>query len=468
MNAVIQLSEVPAYSDISGTTATASSPARTSETLVARATAWLGTQRARRVMYVTLALQLAVVAGFAIVYRPFDLQIYLWGGKAVTQGMRLYLAQSHGNFFTYPPFAAALFTPFAALPSVVVGVVWELACVAAFGWACVLTLRLAGYRPNLTLVLAMVAGGLILEPVYHTLYLGQVNLFLLAMVLADIWRVARGRPSGLGIGIATAIKLTPGIFIVLLLFTRRTKDAVTAAVTFACCTLIGFAVDPSASRLYWTHVFYNTGRVAAAYISNQSPYALEVRMLGGPSHVGIWFDLVPVIIGGIGLVIATVLARRGDWLGAAAVTGIAGLMVSPISWTHHWVWVLPVLVVMWRGGTRSRIAAACGYVLFCVAPMWWTPHSGAGGDFGWHGLVTVTANCFLLAGLAFLGYMAVHTWRTRQAFGRRHARVLELPDIEAATVAKWAAASAAATQPGRLRDAAAASERGDLIHTGCR
>lgn len=464
MNALSQLSEATMDRGVSGRTLSAASPAGASAPVVARATAWLGSLQARQVMTVTVALQLAVVAGFAIVYRPFDLQIYLWGGKAVTQGMQLYLAQSHGNFFTYPPFAAALFTPLAAVPSVVVGVAWELASVAALAWACVLTLRLAGYRPNPTLVLAMVAGGLILEPVYHTLYLGQVNLFLLAMVLADISRAARGKQSGLGIGIATAIKLTPGIFIVLLLLSRRTRDAKTAAVTFLCCTLVGFAVDPSASRLYWTHVFYDTGRVAAAYISNQSPYALEVRMLGGASHVGMWFDLVPVIIGGVGLVVATVLARRNDWLGAAAVTGVAGLMVSPISWTHHWVWVVPALVVMWRGGTRSRIAAACAYVLFCVAPMWWTPHAGAGGDFGWHGLVTVTANCFLIAGLAFLAYMAVHTWRTRQGHRGGETPGEMLPAIEASNLAGWVVPQARGSQPGRLPEDSPESERGDLVH----
>jgi hypothetical protein len=431
-------------------------------------------------MCVTVALQLAVVAGFAVVYRPFDLQIYLWGGKAVTHGLRLYLVQSHANFFTYPPFAAALFTPFAALPPVVIGVAWELGSVAAFAAACALTLRLAGYRANLTVVLAMVAGGLILEPVYHTLYLGQVNLFLLAMVLADIWCVARDKQSGLGIGIATAIKLTPGIFIVLLLLSRRARDAKTAAVTSICCTLIGFAVNPSVSRLYWEHVFYDTGRVSAAYISNQSPYALEVRILGGASHVGMWFDLVPVIVGGIGLLVATVLARRSDWLGAAAVTGIAGLMVSPISWTHHWVWVLPALVVMWRGGTRSRIAAVCAYVLFCVAPMWWTPHAGAGGDFGWHGLVTVTANCFLVAGLAFLAYMAIHTWQTRERHrgtdsagahsrgsGNAAADIRDenRPAIAAATVAEWVVPQARGSQPSWLPEDTPASERLDLVRT---
>jgi len=404
-----------------GTSATAAGTSTTAaaSSLATRAAEWLDTGRGRRLICVTVALQLAVVAGFALVYRPLDLQVYLWGGRAVTEGVRLYLAQSHANWFTYPPFAAALFTPLAALPSVVVGTVWELASVAAFAWACVLTVRLAGYRPNVALVLAMVAGGLLLEPIYHTLYLGQVNLFLLALVLADIWRAARGRHCGIGIGIATAIKLTPGIFIVLLLLTRRTKDAATAAVTFACCSLIGFIVDPAASLLYWRHVFYDTARVSAAYISNQSPYAAEVRILGGASHVGVWYDLVPVVIGGIGLVVAAVLARRGDWLGAAAVTGIAGLMVSPISWTHHWVWVLPALVMLCRGGRGSRIAAGCGYLLFALAPMWWTPHSGGGGDYGSHGLVTLIANCFLVAGLAFLGYVTVSTWRTRQHGGRR-------------------------------------------------
>jgi hypothetical protein len=277
----------------------------------------------------------------------------------------------------------------------------------------------------------MVAGGLLLEPVYHTLYLGQVNIFLLALILADMWRAATGRRAGIGIGIATAIKLTPGIFIVLLLATRRTKDALTAAATFTCATAAGYLADPAASRLYWHHVFYDTARVSAAYISNQSPYAAAVRILGGVSHVGTWYDLIPALIGGTALLVAAVLARRGDWLAAAAVTGIAGLMVSPISWTHHWVWVLPALVVLWRAGTPGRITAACAYVLFAAAPMWFTPHSGSGGDFGTHGLTTVIANSFLLAGLAFLAYMTAWTWRTRQHLSR-HLRGSQLALVPAA------------------------------------
>lgn len=375
-------------------------------------------RRARFVAYAAVLAELGLVIGFAIAYRPFDLTIYLWGGRAVTQGMRLYLVQVHGNWFTYPPFAAALFTPLTALPAVVVGLAWELASVAAFAWACVLSLKLAGRQPAKAPVAAVVAAGFLLEPVYHTLYLGQVNLFLMALVMTDLWRAARGRTAGLGVGLAAAIKLTPAIFIVLLLLTRRTRDAVIAAGTFASCTVLGYLVDPSASRLYWTRLFCDTTRVSATYISNQSPYAAAARILGGAGHVGQWYLLIPLIAGGLGLAVAATLARRNDWLGAAAVTGTTSLLVCPISWTHHWVWVMPALLVLLRGGTASRIAAACGYLLFVLAPMWWTPWSADRSEYGFHGLVTLAANCFLIAGVAFLAYMAVCACRSPRRPGR--------------------------------------------------
>ena len=393
--------------------------------------AWLESRRGCQLISGVVLLQIAVVAAFAVVYRPFDLQIYLWGGRAVTSGTRLYLGSAHGNWFTYPPFAAALFSPLAAGPALAVRLVWEEASVAAFGWACVVTLRLAGRRPTRTVVLAMVAAGLLLEPVYHTLYLGQINLFLLALVLADMCRVSRGRPAGIGIGLAAAIKLVPGIFIVLLLLTRRTRDAVTAGITFGCCALIGFLVDPAASRLYWTHLFFDTSRVSAAYISNQSPYGAVVRILGGVGRVGSWYYAIPTVLAALGLALAVTLARRADWLGATAVTGITGLLVSPISWTHHWVWVMPALVVLARYGAYGRIAAAAAYVIFALAPMWWTPHSGAAGDYGAHGLLTLVANCFLFAGMGVMAYICLRTWRPGSRFLRRRPRSADSSGIPA-------------------------------------
>jgi alpha-1,2-mannosyltransferase len=378
---------------------------------------WLARKRMRRGAVAVLLLEVALIVGFVAVYKPFDLNIYLWGGDAVTHGLRLYLVQADANWFTYPPFAATLFAPMAGLPAVVARLAWELVSLAALAWAGALTVRLAGYRPTRPVIIAMTAAAVVLEPVYHTLYLGQVNLFLMALVLADLRRISRGRPAGIGIGVAAAVKLVPGIFIGLLLLTRRFRDAAIAAGTFVCCGQIGYLVNPSASKLYWTRLFFDTKRVSDGYISNQSLYAAVVRVLGGPSHARTWFLFVALAIGTAGLVVAAVLARRGDWLGAAAVTGVTGLIASPISWTHHWIWVVPALVVLLRGGAGARITAACGYALFALAPMWWTPHPARPGmaQTGFHGLTTLTANCFLVAGFGFLTYMAVVAWRSRTA-----------------------------------------------------
>jgi Glycosyltransferase family 87 len=387
---------------------------------------WLASRRARNVVYTVLFLELGLLIGFAVVYRPFDLGIYLWGGRAVLHGLRLYQVQVKANWYTYPPFAAALSTPLTALPSVIVGLAWELGSFAALAWGCVLTLRLAGYRPERMVVLAVLAGAFVLEPMYHTLYLGQVNIFLFTLVLIDVWRVSQGRTAGIGVGISAAIKLVPGIFVLFFLVTKRWKDAAVASLTFAVCAAIGYLVDPSASRLYWTRLFYDTKRVPISYISNQSVYSGITRIVGGVGHVGLWLDVISVILGAAGLVLAATLVRRDDWLAATAVTGITGLLVSPVAWTHHWVWALPALVVVMRGGRAARIGAACGYVLFVLAPNWFTPHTHEDGQFGFHWIVTLVANCFTLAGLVFLCYVAVRTYLPRgreadQGYGRANA-----------------------------------------------
>jgi alpha-1,2-mannosyltransferase len=128
-----------------------------------------------------------------------------------------------------------LFAPITAIPIVIARLMWEMASVAAFAWACVTTVKLAGCRASTTAVAAVVAMGLTLEPIYHSLYLGQINLFLLALVLTDVWRVSRGRHAGISVGLAAAVKLTPAIFVILFLLTRRTRAASTAAGTFVLC-----------------------------------------------------------------------------------------------------------------------------------------------------------------------------------------------------------------------------------------
>ena len=372
-----------------------------------------GRRRVTPVIYGVLGLELAVVIGFAATYNALDFRIYMWGGHAVLHDNQLYLALAYGHWFTYSPFAALVFVPVAALPLAVARVGWDLVSVAALAYSCVLILKLAGYRPSRIMVAGFVAAAMALDPVYQTLFLGQINLILLALILTDVWHVSRGRDAGfgvgIGVGVAAAIKLTPAIFIVFFLLARRTKAAFIAAGTFIGCGLIGFLVAPHASTLYWEHLSHDTRRVGAPYISNQSPYGTAIRIAEGQGHIGVWWIAIPLAFAAIGLAAATILARRQDWLGATAVTGATGLLVSPISWAHHWVWILPALVLLVRAG--HRIAAAAGYLLFALAPFWFTPHSGGLREYGFHGLVTLVANCFLLAGLAFGGYMAWYVCR---------------------------------------------------------
>ena len=366
------------------------------------------------VVYGVLGVELAVVVAFAATYNALDFRIYMWGGHAVLSDSRLYAALAYGHWFTYSPFAAMVFVPAATLPLAVARVGWDLVSVAALAYSCVLILKLAGYRPSRIAVAGVVAAAMALDPVWQTLFLGQINLILLALILTDIWRVSQGRDAaGIGVGIAAAIKLTPAIFIVFFLLARKTKAALIAAGVFVACGLAGLAIAPDASTLYWRHLFFDTHRVGAPYISNQSPYGAAIRIAAGQGHIGAWWIVIPLAFAATGLTVAAVLARRQDWLGATAVTGTTGLLVSPISWAHHWVWILPALVLLVRAG--HRIAAALGYLLFAVAPFWFTPHAAGPREYGFHWLLTLVANCFLIAGLAFLGYMAFTALRRPQS-----------------------------------------------------
>ncbi|MGH3389521.1 MAG: glycosyltransferase 87 family protein, partial [Actinomadura sp.] len=135
-----------------------------------------------------LAIEVLVVVVFAATYDSLDFTIYWLGGHAITQDTRLYEEQLAAHWFTNTPFMATLFVPMAAIPLTVARVIWQLTSVAAFAWACTTALRLAGHRTSRRTVAAAVAVGLLLEPVWHSLFLGQVNLLLLALVLADVRR----------------------------------------------------------------------------------------------------------------------------------------------------------------------------------------------------------------------------------------------------------------------------------------
>ena len=191
------------------------------------------------VVYCVLGLELAVMTGFAATYNALDFRIYTWGGHAVTHDTRLYLDLAYGHWFTYSPFAAVVFVPIAALPLAVARVcgTWP----PSRRWLMPgPDPQARGWRTSRITVAGVTAAAIALDPVYQTLFLGQINLILLALILTDVWRVPGGiGMRGLGVGVAAAIKLTPAIFIVFFLLAGRTKSAFIAAAAFLGAGLSG-------------------------------------------------------------------------------------------------------------------------------------------------------------------------------------------------------------------------------------
>jgi alpha-1,2-mannosyltransferase len=177
---------------------------------------------------------------------------------------------------------------------------------------------------------------------------------------------------GVGTGIAAGWKVTPGILIVYLLLTRRFRAAIVSAATFAGTIALSGAVDWHDTERYWTHYLFQLSRVG--HVENPVNQTVRGWAVRATHHLHV--PLVVLALVGIvligGLVISTIAYRRlGDaWgLPAAAVTG---LLTSPISWSHHWVWALPIAIVAWFQARRLFFAVAAVFMTWCVWYVWWS------------------------------------------------------------------------------------------------
>ncbi|WP_343450048.1 glycosyltransferase 87 family protein [Micromonospora oryzae] len=314
-----------------------------------------GGRRVRRLVTV-----LALAAVLPALYLPglkhdfLDLKIYMRAMDWWAAGHPLYdyvqPDRVQGElYFTYPPVSALLLRPFALLPlgltiavftvltvlGVVVTTRWLLAPVVA--------------RHGLPRVFTVTVGVLLVfavESTRETITFGQINMLLVVLILADLlFAVPQGRRwAGVGVGLATALKLYPGIFIVYLLATRRWRDAAVASATAAGATLLAAAVAPADSWRFFTHELWATDRVGRTdYTGNQSLFGLLSRLTAPaePSRV-LWLALA-LLVAGYGLWRA---ARAGDALTGLTLTGLVGALVSPITWTHHIYWFVPAVVLL--------------------------------------------------------------------------------------------------------------------------
>ena len=349
---------------------------------------------------------LVVAAGIAGALRDGlpDLFVYQYGGSAVLDGLPLYGTRDPvmGLPFTYPPFAAIAMVPLALLPATLAAAVWTAVSMAALAAAVLVVLRSLGRSAPGWLVALLAGSAVALEPVWQNFVFGQVNLILMAAVLVDLLRPSR-RWSGVLIGVAAAVKLTPLVFVVLLVLVGRRAAAGRAVLAFAGCIAIGFAVKPGASATYWGERLVEASRVGPPQLAhNQSVYGALTRLLDGPPPALVWLAVAVPLAAAI-LLVAAAWWRRGHQALGACLAALAMLLASPVSWSHHWVWAVPVALVLWE---RHRWASVAWTAVFVARPIVWPPWA-EGREYGWNSVEHVVGNAYLLAALSVCAWAAV-------------------------------------------------------------
>jgi alpha-1,2-mannosyltransferase len=381
-----------------------------------------------------VAVNLAAIAFFLLSFSwhvlgfgPYgiDLDVYRIGGQAWLRGGDLYGSLPPTRFgsrlpFSYPPFAAILLSPLALVPVAVAGTAATLATIALA--ALVLRVFLGSARGRAAgppgnpvswwTVGWLLPAALFLEPARSTLDYGQVNVALMALVSADCLAGRARWPRGALVGVAAAVKLTPAAFVLFFLLRRDYRAAAVAAGAFAVSTGAGFLLAPRDSARYWTSVIFQAGRPGSpAYAANQSIAGVLARagLYPRPAGVAAWLALSAVVLALACLGMRRALAGSAPaW--ALSLNAFAALLISPISWSHHWVWgEMAVLALALHGhqhgrrpGRRVTLAAAgCGLAVFAAAPQWWFP-SGSGRELRWAAWQQVAGSSYVILAAALL------------------------------------------------------------------
>jgi alpha-1,2-mannosyltransferase len=258
------------------------------------------------------------------------------------------------------------------------------------------------------LVAALLPVALFLEPVRLTIYFGQVNILLMGLVILDCLVSKPPWKRGMLVGLAAAVKLTPAAFVLFFLLRGDRRAAMTAVVSSTCVTAAGFLFNPKGSVTYWTSIVFNPNRIGkVTQESNQSVNGLLSRLdveRGLP-----WLLLVCGVVA-LGVMAVRRAVHPVDALGLNA---FVVLLISPVSWSHHWVWCVPVLmaagVTAWRTRTwQAKALAAGGAAVFLLSPHWWWD-----ADDGWTPLTLTVGNAYVWCAIGVL------VWRSADRKLRR-------------------------------------------------
>jgi alpha-1,2-mannosyltransferase len=323
-----------------------------------------------------IALAVSLAAHFALQLVPktttmIDLRVYRHAPPGLFEGT-LYnfrLGEFSEQFplpFTYPPFAALVFLPLSWVPWVVARFGWQLFSIGCLYWIARCSLRLVGAVPLTRHAMLWTAAAMWFEPVRTTFNYGQVNLVVVAVLMTAL-TARRDGLAGLGVGLAAGVKLTPAISGLYFLARRRYGAAAWSAAWFAATVALMFTVAPAASGQYWFHLLGDATRIGPVGSAiNQSLRGALTRSAGYDVATGLpWIAavLVAMVLAGFALRAA---ARAGDDLATIVVVQFFGLLVSPISWSHHWVWVVPALVWLVHGPAAREAVVKSAALLWTL------------------------------------------------------------------------------------------------------
>jgi alpha-1,2-mannosyltransferase len=332
-----------------------------------------------------------------------DLDVYRGAVRLLLAGGSLYdfAAPETAAPFTYPPFAGLLFTPLAAVPAEPLRYLWTgaiLACTTVLGWLVVRAARepLPGpgsapqspgsppQSPGTAAEAGLVTAALLASaPVSSNLRFGQVSVALAVLVVVDLSPLMPIRLRGALTGLAAGIKLTPLVFVPVLWLSGRRRAAVTAVAAFAGTVGLGWLVLPAESARFWLHELRDVQRIGHLRTGGNQSLNGALLRLGVPAQTrGAVILAAVLVVGLIAVWRAGRLMRSGQWLGGTVVVGAAGVVVSPVSWTHHQIWLVLAAFVPVAASNRARAAWAAAVLVVMVAPVT-SLGSGLPGVAGW-------------------------------------------------------------------------------------
>jgi alpha-1,2-mannosyltransferase len=375
-----------------------------------------------------------------------DIAVYRAGALTLLHGDPLYDANTLSDEpywallpFTYPPSAALIFVPLALLP---LEVAWGvLTAVSLLAMALVIRVAIGSLpKPaedgprwwaspaRSTLVFSLAFLGL--EPVWRTIFLGQINLILMAMIVLDVLVITQrnSRFGGVLVGVASAVKLLPVIFVAHLLFTGRWKDALRALGTFVALQGLMFLIIPRDAARYWTYTLPDTGRIGPIHwAGNQSLNGMMNRL----TDLAPWASKaalgISALLAGPAVWLMLKFHRKGQNLAALLVTAFFMLLASPVSWSHHWVWAVPLIVLLvsrlpatapataWKRWLGA--AAVLGVFVSCVLLI--LPN-GRNIELHWKIWQTILGNAYILMPLVLAVVLMVR-WRLKKRQAARAA-----------------------------------------------